>query len=268
MVAGPALPGRHTGRVARTRTTESEHAAVVAYYRAVGPVLLTHLAGRAVTGFGTGTAPDQPHEPDQPRVAPPGAPAPGPRGVVLHIADLSDLDEAVRSGVVGFRLADWPGPDRLALHIRAGEDSGTDVVATTTLALMELLQSDGVHLTALLDGTDGMYLVGVGAGQQAAIRTAGALADRSPEIATINTADTAGRALVQPLSLGTGGLPAPYSLVPGPDGMAVVAPLTRDEVAAATAGMPLEIDRAELVDRIRTRGDLALLLAGRRNADA
>ena len=198
----------------------------------------------------------------------PGPPAVERRRVALQIADLNDLQEAVRSGVVGFALSDWPGSQRFALHVRAGQDSGIDVVATTALALMELLQTGGALVVAQLDGTGGMYLAGVGAAQPTAGAAAHALAHRSPEIATTNDSDAAGRALVAPLPPDDEGLPAPYSLVPGPDGPAPVAPLTRDEVAAATAGMPLDIDRADVVDRIRTRGDLALPLAGRGAADA
>lgn len=268
------IPDGHTGPVARTSTPEAEHAAVVAYYRAIGPTLLVHLSGRAVTGFGAASAADPGDEPHPtgdagPGASDPSAPAAGRRrGVALHLADATDLDEAVRSGVVGFRLPDWPGGDRFALHVRAGEESGIDVVATTGLALMELLWGVGAQVTAMLDGSGGMFLAGVGAAQRVATRTAGELAERSPEIATTSDADTAGRALVVPLPPGDGGLPAPYSLLSGPDGLAVVVPLTQDEVAAATAGMPLEMDLADVVERVRTRGDLALQLAGPPGADA
>lgn len=285
------------------RDPASGHDAVFAYYRAVGPTLLAHLVGRPVTGLGAGPTRRGPS--DQPAVGSraevtagldgssgPDGPGPGvplPRGVALHIADAADLDEAVRSGVVSFALPDWTGPHRLALHLRAGEDSGIDIVATAALALMEAMQADGVQVTALLDGAGGMYLAGTGAAHQAAGRYARELADRSPEMATTSVADTAGRALVQPLSPGGDSLPAPYSLVMTPEAMvgtgrspdataapsmaagealAVIAPLSDDEVAAATAGMPLEIDMAELVERIPTRGDLARNLAGPAGADA
>lgn len=225
-----------------TTAAASARPAIVAYYQAVGATLLGHLTGRPVTGLGGGPA------------------QPGHDGAVLHIEDAADLDEAVRSGVVSFLLTGWAGPSRLALRIRAGDDSGIDNVATTTLALMELMRADQVPATAMLDGTGGMYLAGIGADRSAADRYARELADRSPEIATTSQADAAGRALIEPLAPG-GGLPAPYSLVDGPDRLVVIAPLTRDEVAAATAGMPLDIDMADMPDRLRSRGDLALQLA-------
>lgn len=226
-----------------TAAQPPEPAATVAYYRTVGSTLLAHLTGRPVIGLGGGSA------------------RPGHRGVALHIEDRADLDEAVRSGIVSFLLPGWTGPDRLALQIRAGDDSGIDNVATTTLALMELMRADGVRTTPMLDGAGGMYLAGIGADRPAAARYARELADRSPEIATTSVADDAGRALIEPLSPGSDGLPAPYSLVDGPLGLAVIAPLTRDEVAAATAGMPLDIELADMAERLRSRGDLALQLA-------
>ncbi len=218
----------------------SEHAAVVAYYRSVGATLLGHLTGRPVIGLGS--------DPQQP----------GHHRVALHIEDAADLDEAVRSGVISFCLPGSTGPGRLALRIRAGQDSGMDTVATTTLALMELMRADDVRATAMLDGAGGLYLAGLGADQPAALGYARELADRSPEIATTSGADTAGRALIEPLPSGGDGMPAPYSLLDGPTGLAVIAPLTRDEVAAATAGMPLEIEMGDMAERLRTRGDLAL----------
>ena len=232
--------------------SHSSHPAAVAYYRTVAVTLLTHLIGRPVVGVGSVSAP------------------PGRHGVPLHIQDATDLDEAVRSGVVSFLLPGSVGSGRPALRIRPGEDSGIDIVATAALALMELMGIDGVQTTAMLDGAGGLYLAGIRAGGRqpqgidgsAAARYAHALADRSPEIATTTAIDTetAGRALIEPLAPGGDGMPAPYSLVHGPHGLAVIAPLTHDEVAAATAGMPLDIGMADLAERLRTRGDLALQL--------
>lgn len=228
----------------------AQHAAVVAYYGAVATALLGHLAGREVLGFGSGLTNSR-H-----------------RGVTLHISDADDLDEAVRSGVVGFRLPGSTGPGRLALRIVAGQDSGIDTVATTALALMELMNAEGVATTAMLDGAGGLYLAGTGADAPAAARYARTLAESSPEIATTSRADTPGRALIEPLPAGGDGIRAPYSLVEGPSGLAVIAPLTRDEVAAATAGMPLDIEPSDMPERIRLRGDLAVELLRRPELDA
>jgi DNA primase len=156
------------------------------------------------------------------------------------------------------------------VRIRPGEDCGLDTVATAGQALMELIRAAGGRMTAMLDGAGGLYLAGRGdgrpdgrgAGSLRAARFAGELADRSPEIATTSGTDTAGRAYLEPLRAGGDGMPSPYSLVHGPNGLAVIAPLSWDEVAAVTAGMPLEIGPAEVDERLCGGGDLARELTG------
>jgi DNA primase len=223
---------------------------VVTYYRGVGSTLLKHLRGRRVEGSGRDEAIDG---------------VEGRQAVRLHIADLEDLDEAVRSGIMSFRLPGLTGAGLVSLRIRPGVGSGIDTVATAALALATSMSLDGIAATAMTDGAGGLYLVGFPVGptqpSATAARYAEALAGLAPEIATTDSVDSDGRALVQPLPVAGGrAVPAPYSLVSSAVGLGVAAPLTMDEVAAATAGMSLEIEPADLLPRLSSYGDLAAAL--------
>ena len=130
-------------------------------------------------------------------------------------------------------------------------------------------------------------------------RYARGIADRAPELATLDPEQADGRCAVltawEPVPTGTGwpgsgrpgtgwpgsgrpetglsetglsetGLsgrgaaPVPYSLVAGSAGIEPVVPLHLDEVAAVAAGMPLEPRAADVLIRLATRGDLAAAL--------
>ena len=216
---------------------------VPAYYAAVSQTLLHHIGSRAVIGMGRSSN----H-------------VPGRSEAVLHLTDQADLAEAVRSGVVAFRLPGLTGSDMVTLHVRSGDGTGIDTVATTALALVQLMIGDGVRSWVMSDGSDGLYLVGSGGNTDSARHYARQLADTSPEIATTDAADSGGRALIEPLTAGAVTLPAPYSLVFERGRAGVVAPITADEVAAASAGMPLEIEPAEIAHRITSLGDPAAAL--------
>ena len=210
--------------------------------------LLTHVRDRSVFGFGRES------------FRRPAADI-GSQHVRLHIADTADIDEAVRSGIVGFRLPGLTGPGMVAIQVHPGDGSGIDTVATAALALAESMAKDGLAATVLTDGANGLYLIAFGVGPVPPWADAGhyarELAARAPEIATTNSLDVDGRALVESAAEAGPGLPAPYSLIWPDDRMGVVAPLTLDEVAAASAGMPLEIQAADVVGRIQEYGDLA-----------
>ncbi len=221
--------------------------AALAYYRAVEATLLTHLRGRRVQGFGHASG--QAAQEDA-------------HAVDLHIADLADLDEAIRSGIAFFRLPGLTGPGLVSLRIRPGDGSGIDTVATATLALAQAMSQDGIAAAVMTDGLDGLYLIGFAVGPVApsavAVRYAAELTLRAPEIATTDPADFDGRTLICPLPVPGGrAVPAPYSLVSRAGGPGVAAPLTMDEVAATSAGMPLEIEPDDVVDRLGSYGDLA-----------
>ncbi len=237
--------------------------AVIAYYHAVGAVLLDHLRDRVVFGLG-----------DPPTAGAEVLPIPE-RAARLHIGDRADLTEAVRSGVNGFALPGLVGPGMLPFHVTPGAGSGIDTVATAALSLLESMARDRVAAWALTDGGEGMFVLGVaplgrtgsGTARGAADghgRAAGyahALAVAAPEIATSDPADAQGRALVLVPAAGGLGIPAPYSLVRRGEGLGVVAPLAPDDVAAVTAGMPLDIEPEGMAGRVAAHGDLAARLA-------
>ena len=233
-----------------TRTTHSAAARALTHYRDVAPVLLTHLRDRRVIGSGAIT----------------DAPDGGAHFADLHIADLADLAEAVRSGILWFTLPGLIGPDLISLRIRPGADSGIDIVATAALALAEQFARDGRAASAFTDGEGGLYLIGFGVGptdpRGGALGYATDLSSAAPELATMDADDAEGRALVVALpAVAAPGVPAPYSLVPVDGDLGVIAPLTLDEVAAASAGMLLDLHPSDLPERIAAYGDLAAGLA-------
>lgn len=214
------------------------------YYRQVQDTLLAQLRGRAVYGS--------------------GRPMTG-RRVALHISGVQDLEEAVRSGVVGFWLTGLDAPGLAGLRISPGKGAEIDTVATAVLSLALSMGRDGLASIALTDGAGGLYLFAWGVGEVAAGADAGAgytaaLTRSAPEMVTDNADDDYGRALIEVLAPARDGLPSPYSLITDParhGEFGVVVPLTLDEVAAASAGMPLEIAPADVQARITAYGDLA-----------
>lgn len=250
-----------------TPTEVQLDAARVAYYLAIQDTLLRHLRDRAVIGFGRPVLID-------PRPSSAGTDAQPSRQAILHIHDFADLDEAVRSGIVGFLLPGLTGLGMIGMQIRAGAGTGIDTVATATLSLAESMAQDGLATTAMTDGAGGIYLFAfeVGALRSPAdappepSRLTAArshptdLAAMAPEMVTTDRSDFAGRALIEPLTAGSAP-PAPYSVVTATDPTGVIVPLTLDEVAAASAGMPLEIAFDDVPVRIREYGDLAAALS-------
>ena len=195
---------------------------------------------------------------------------------------------------IGFLTPGLTGAAAMSVRITCGEGAGIDTVAMTALNLIESIEPDGLVTTAMTDGTGGLFLFAVevntpsrnrdpaavwsgaesaASGHAASVpastghasglvsaRYAHEVASRAPEIATTNPADASGRALVQALEPGSV-TPVPYSLVSG-NATGVVVPLTLDEVAAASAGMPLDIEFTDVLDRIAGYGDLARALGG------
>jgi DNA primase len=154
-------------------------------------------------------------------------------------------------------------PDRLVLRIRPGEGADIATAATAALDLAEQMAADGLVPVPLTDGLGGLLVMAASTGDLAAgaRRYAHGLADRAPELATLDLRQADGRCVVftgwAESTSGRQPAPLPYSLVGGPDGPAPVIPLHLDEVAAVAAGMPLEIAAADVPGRVATRGDLA-----------
>lgn len=208
--------------------------AVLAHYRGVAEAVVRHLVGRPVVSAGWSQS------------------GPG------HVGSVEELLDAVGQGGRWFAVPVDAMTPWSFLHLAPGPGADISTVATVALALLESSADDspGVVLT---DGGDGMFVVaGPRAQAQAQIE---ALADRAPEIATVDPAQDDGRVLIR-LAMPGAPIPVPYSLVDSTDGTGVVLPLHADEVAAATAGMPMDYEPEDAALRLGTRGDLAAALTG------
>lgn len=245
------------------------------YYAGVVDALIPHLTGRAVTV---------------------GA-ADGSTLVVEQIDTADELDYLLDRGAVTLAMTlpapsptgTRPAATRCTLHVASGEGTGIATAATAALALCEALTADGLVAVVTTDGGEGLYVRGVGRGIRHSVREghgrgigtirgrddgpweiaagyAEDLARRAPEIATVDPRQADGRALIDASPSWPGNVtPVPYSLVarpaPGP-GWGCVVPLDLDELAATTAGMPMDPGPQDVAARLATRGDLAAALLG------
>lgn len=211
------------------------------YYRAHAELVAGQLIGRSVRGY-----------------------PPSDHPVV--ITDASDVLAATGSGVGGFLISPQVSAtgvvDRMLVTLVTGEGVDISIAATTALALGELLGRGGVASVCAADGQGGMILfVRPPAGDAGAARIElAAVLDRyaelAPELATTDPRLTDGRILISAAASDPAVFSwAPYSLVPGA-WPGVVMPLHDDDVAAVSAGMPLEIEPEDVADRIALRGDL------------
>ncbi len=205
---------------------------VLAHYRGVAQTVVRHLAGRPVVSAGWSES------------------GPG------RVGSIEELLDAVGQGCRWFAVPVDPLAARSFLHLAPGPGADISTVATVALALLESA-ADGVPGLVLTDGGDGMFVV-TGPREQARAQIE-ALAERAPEIATIDPAQDDGRVLIR-LTLPGAPVPVPYSLVDSTDGTGVVLPLHADEVAAATAGMPMDHGPEDAALRLGARGDLAAAL--------
>lgn len=209
---------------------------VTAYYRAVTPLLLAHLAGHRVSAIrARGTS-------DGAQLAPCTADA-----VLAAVAD----------GVIGFRSAP---AGRIAVHLTPGDGADIATVATAALQLAEQCAADGLRAVPVTDGAAGLWLLARTGGDAAAAadRYIQQLTRTAPELGTTDPGQADGRSLItQHTDADRMDVPVPYTLLPAePDPVAVI-PLHLDEIAAITAGMPAELTAADVPDRIAARGDLA-----------
>lgn len=216
--------------------THLDSEGVLAHYRGVAAAMVPHLRGRSVSAAGT-------HP---------------PRGVLLP--GVEELLEAVAEGARWFTLADGPlSAAARTIHLVPGEGADIATAATAALALLEQLALQDQRAVVLTDGAGGLHLTVVSSLTEPDLRQlASDLAARSPELATQDAAQDDGRVL---LLAGVPAVPVPYSLVDSEHETGVVVPLTADEVAATTAGMPLDPEPADASRRLAALGDLAAVLA-------
>lgn len=207
------------------------------YYRQVRPVLARHVHGRQVLVRSADGALSRSN-------------GTWPEG----------LTSVVDSGAVQFCLVN---PGWVAVHAVPGEGSDIANTATAVLYMAEAMAQDGLAPVPLTDGTGGLFLFARTDGdpEAHAARYAASVAARAPELATEDPAQADGRALVDTTPSSPGEqVPAPYTLLAGPNGFEAVIPLHLDEVAAITAGMPFEITGRDVAARLAARGDLAAAL--------
>ncbi len=170
------------------------------------------------------------------------------------------------AGVGGFLISPERGDtgliDRMIITLETGDGTDIAVTATTALAVADILQTHGQDAVTFLDGRGNLLML-----LQCPPRNAesarnfldGLLDDyatQAPELAT--TGDAAGDGGVRLSAHATSVSVfswAPYSLVPG-SAPGVVIPLHADDVAAASAGMPLDIGPQDVTGRLLLRGDL------------
>ena len=257
---------------------------ILGYYAAVADALIPHLAGRPVTvGTADGsllgvefidTADDLDY-----LLA---------RGAVTLATTLPDRPSA--PGMPAARTVAW-----CTLHVASGEGTGIATAATAALALCQAMNSDGLTTVVTTDGGEGLYVrasgtrrrsrwsqgsrttdtarTGVDGPWEIASGYAEELARHAPEIATVDPRQADGRALIDASPSWPGNVtPVPYSLVAAGavapdaagtdrrvDGRCVV-PLDLDELAATTAGMPMDPGPQDVVGRLAAKGDLAIAL--------
>jgi DNA primase len=223
------------------RVTDWTLARIREYYRAHAELLAGQLIGRNVTGY-------------------------PPSGLTLSISNEADILAHTEAGVGGFLTSPAvPGTgliDRMLVTLSAGEGADIATAATAALALNELFARDGYHAVAAVDGQGGMMLlIRQQPGDPASARryldeVLSTYAATAPELATTDPELTDGRILLSAAATEPAVFSwAPYSLVPGA-WPGVVMPLHDDDVAAASAGMPLEIEPEDVTDRLELRGDL------------
>ena len=253
------------------------------YYAAVADALIPHLAGRPVT---VGTADgsllgvefiDSADDLDFLLG----------RGAVTLATTLTDPPSAMVTPAG--RTVAW-----CTLHVASGEGTGIATAATAALALCQAMSSDGLTAVVTTDGGEGLYVRAMGSGTSRRSRSsrgsrtvdtartgvdgpweiasgyAEELARSAPEIATVDPRQADGRALIDASPSWPGNVtPVPYSLVTAAPTAAgaqrriygrCVVPLDLDELAATTAGMPMDPGPHDVVGRLAARGDLAIAL--------
>jgi DNA primase len=211
------------------------------YYRAHAGLVAGQLIGRRVDGY-----------PES--------------GAELSVASAADVLACTEAGIGGFLITPEVLRsglvDRMLVTLVTGDGADIATAATAALALGERLAEDGYRAVAAVDGQGGMLLLipcrpcdaRVARTYLSDVLASYALA--APELATLDSAVSDGRMLLSAAATDPTVFSwAPYSLVPGA-WPGVVMPLHTDDVAAASAGMPLEIEPEDVAERLRLRGDL------------
>lgn len=240
---------------------------VADYYRSVGATLAEHLQGREIRLGGWAT--DLPDTAVDYRWSADEVDAAVGRGV-RWFSWHPGFGDAIEVGAgSGDPVERGPGSGTIdggstnsgpaCVSVSVGDGANVATAATAALALIEDLRAGGADGIPATDGHGGLlvYRTGIGATTPSELHgLVRRLAERAPEIATLDAASADGRAWLAVPEPGSV-VPAPYSLVDSADGTGAVVPLTLDEVAAVTAGMPLDPVPQDAVDRLAVQGDVA-----------
>lgn len=279
-----------------TGTTKGE---VLDYYARIAPVLLPHLAGRAVTRI------RWPHGVERgsffEKNAPAGTPSwvrtvsvpttgsrtDGAAGELRFpvVEDLATLTWLVNLAALELHVHQWTvtrtgrprKPDRLVIDLDPGEPAGLPECCEVALLVRERLGERGLESWAVTSGSKGLHLYAAlptrGAGSLDAEGTTalarevaeGLQAERPRLVtATMTKARRGGKVFLDwSQNSGSKTTIAPYSLR-GRDRPTAAAPVSWDEVAAG-AEDPVALEQltfTEVLERVAVDGDLAAGLLG------
>jgi bifunctional non-homologous end joining protein LigD len=274
-------------------TTKGE---VLHYYAQVAPVLLPHLADRAVTRirWPHGTGDTSFFEKNVPQGAPSwlrtaDVPTSGSRGESRHgdrirfpvVASLADLTYLANLAALELHVHQWKvdedgeplNPDRMVVDLDPGHPAGLHECAQVALLVRERLAALGLPSAPVASGSKGLHLYAPMPGEltsdqvrEAAKQIAEALEKSEPMvISQMTKAKRPGKVFLD-WSQNTGSKTtiSPYSLR-GRDRPYVATPLTWEEVeeAAEDEGALTQLTYPEVLERVAEHGDIfGSLMAG------
>lgn len=279
-----------------TGTTKGE---VLDYYARIAPVLLPHLAGRAVTRirWPHGVQRASFYEKNAPAGTPSwvrtvtvpttGSRTDGEAGELRFpvVDDLATLTWLVNLAALELHVHQWTvtrtgrprKPDRLVIDLDPGEPAGLPECCEVALLVRERLAARDLESWAVTSGSKGLHLYArlpvTGAGSLDPDGTTALAREVAEELqaahprqvtATMAKARRGGKVFLDwSQNSGSKTTVAPYSLR-GRERPTVAAPVTWDEVTAG-AGDPLALEQLGMDDvrrRVEDHGDLAAGLVG------
>jgi bifunctional non-homologous end joining protein LigD len=257
-----------------TETTKGE---VLSYYAQVGPVMLPHLAGRAVTRvrFPHGVGDQSFFEKNLPSGAPSWLPRVRVDDVTYPMVDdLAELTYLINLNSIELHIPQWTvdgdgvrqNPDRLVIDLDPGAPAGLRECAQAALLVRERLGALGLDLHPVTSGSKGMQLYAALPGdlssdqvRDLAQQLAQELTKKQPELIVWKMTKSLrpGKVFLDwSQNVAAKTTICPYSLR-GRETPTVAAPRTWDEVEAGAEEDSLEqLMFDEVLDRIEEYGDL------------
>lgn len=264
----------------RAGTTKAQ---VLDYYARIAPVLLPHLAGRAVTRirFPHGVGDAQFFEKNLPAGTPAWVRRVGAGPVFPLIDDLAGLTYFVNLNSLELHVPQWRydgegagaeprNPDRLVIDLDPGPGTGLTECAVVALLVRERLGQIGLETHPVTSGSKGLQLYAVLPGNHSSVeirdtvaQLAGQLSKSHPELVVWKMAKALrpGRVFLDwSQNVAAKTTICPYSLR-GRDAPTVAAPRTWKEIeTGATGGGLGQLKMTDVLERVDNLGDLALAL--------